>query len=63
MTLEVEEPRLTYLIGKGIIKMPKQDSKVDAKVDCFFGRGGCNRPATFLLLYQKFPFFVKKKIK
>ena len=41
-------------------KCQEQDSSCPDCVNCFFGRGGCNRPTTFPLLYH-FPRFLARK--
>ena len=47
------------------MKMPKQDSDVSAKVDCFWHREGVASPSHYLPILYYFPYFlaIEKAIK
>ena len=43
------------------MKMPKQDSDVSAKVDCFWHRGGVAPPSHYLPIVYHFPHFLARE--
>ena len=47
------------------MKVPKQDSDVSAKVDCFWHRGGVVPPSHYLPILYYFPHFlaIEKAVK